>query len=343
MSQLTVRQLAAMAGCSHVTVSLALRNHPRISAATRERILRLAQESGYSRDPLVSSLMNQLRTSKRNRPAEKIAYLTWWDAPDAWRKAPNDTSGYTGACERARELGYEIEEIWAKAPGLSGRRLTKILHTRSIRALIVGSLPRPKGHVSLNWDHFAPVAIGHTVVKPDLHRVSHSHFQGMMVALRSLKHRGYARVGFTSLADQSERVNEGWLAGYLMHQYGLPAGRRVPPLLAAAWDRKKFLQWIEKHRPDAVVSNMADPLEILQKAGYRIPEDIGYASLDRIQMDAPFAGIDQMRRQIGAAAVEMAVAHVESNKYGLPTHPKIINFDGAWMDGPTVRSAGSRR
>ena len=143
----TVRQLAELAGVSRTTVSLALRNHPSISLPTRERIRVLADTHGYVLDPLYARLMGQLRVRRADRPTEKLAFLTSWPERDEWyQKAYNDRNYYKGACERAAKLGYEIEVFWAKEPGMTARRLSKILHTRSIRGVIILPLSRPYGH-----------------------------------------------------------------------------------------------------------------------------------------------------------------------------------------------------
>src|SRR6202453_1900722 len=60
----TIKTLAKMAGVSNATVSLALRNHPRIRPQERARIQRIATEAGYKPNPLVSHLFAQLRLSK---------------------------------------------------------------------------------------------------------------------------------------------------------------------------------------------------------------------------------------------------------------------------------------
>ena len=57
-----------------MTVSLALRRAPRISAATRERVLAAAERLGYRRNPLVAALMADLRGKKaRGAEAHTIA------------------------------------------------------------------------------------------------------------------------------------------------------------------------------------------------------------------------------------------------------------------------------
>jgi LacI family transcriptional regulator len=336
MSSITIRQIALEAGCSRTTVSLALRNHPRIPAKTRRMILDLATQMGYRRDPMMSTLMTRMRTAPQNRAVEKLAYLTWWDSPESQAKPPRDTLGFEGACRRARELGYEMEEYWAKAPGLSTMRLNKILHARGVRGVIVGTLPRPLGHVRLEWSRLASVMIGFSIANHGVHRVGTDHFRGMILAVRNLKHRGYKNIGFSSLTDQSERANQGWLAGYLTYQYRQPQHLRIPPLIVSQWDRTKFSRWMKKYRPDAMVSNIEEPLASLRQLGYQVPEDVGFASLDRMYLTNPYAGIDQLRGQVNVAAVELLVAQLENHQFGLSEHPRTVSVDGVWRDGPTV-------
>lgn len=333
----TIRQIAALAGVSRTTVSLALRNHPSLPAVTRERIQQLAVEKGYQLDPVVSSLMNQLRIQRRKRATEKIAFLTSWDTRDGWRADANVSNYHRGAGQRAAQLGYEIEAIWAKEPGLTAARLSKILYTRSVRGVIVAPLLRPVGHLSLNWPHFSVAALGYTVAKPELHRVTHFHFSGMMLALRRLRHSGCKRIGFANLIDQDRRVNHGWIAGYLTFQNDLPASARVPHLLVPAWSKGRFSEWLDRYRPDAVVSNTPDPLRLLRELGRRVPQDVAYASLDRVRENDPWAGIDQRACAVGAAALELVVSQLQSNEFGIPDCPKTVTLNGIWRAGPTVR------
>ena len=55
--QITLRDIAKELGISHVTVSLALRDHPRISAATKLRVQQKAEE--IAREQAVAAKMQQ--------------------------------------------------------------------------------------------------------------------------------------------------------------------------------------------------------------------------------------------------------------------------------------------
>ncbi len=332
----TLRELGLVAGCSAVTVSLALRNHPRISEKTRRKIHRLAKAHGYIRDPVVSTLMNRLRSSKTNRSLEKLGVLTWWSTPNGERSNSMGQQSHRGIIERARTLGYDVEFFWAREPGMTAKRLTQILHTRSIRGIILTTMTRARGHVSLDWSHFAAATLGYSILKPALHRATYSHFQGMVLALRTLRSRGYRRIGFTNLLLQEDMANDAWLSAYLGYHYRSGGKIAIPPLLLPAWNKTKIARWLEKFKPDVVVSNNTHPLVYLEELGYRVPQDIGFASLDCMEGALSYAGVFQPRERIAAKAVDLVVEQLENNEFGLPEVPKIVMVEGFWQDGPTV-------
>ncbi|MFA6287715.1 MAG: LacI family DNA-binding transcriptional regulator [Opitutaceae bacterium] len=337
----TIRQLATLTGVSRTTVSLALRNHPSLPADTRTRIQKIAAAHGYKQDPVVSSLMAQLRTSRAHRAVERIAYFTTWDTRDGWRRSGNENNYFLGACERAAKLGYEVEHIWAREPGVTTARLSKILYTRAIRGIVLAPFANPRSHITMDWKHFATAAISYTLVRPLVHRASHGHYNGMFLALRNLRHHGYRRIGFATRLEQSERVASSWLAALLVYQQSIPEAQRVPALLSpvsvhVGMDAVAFKKWYRQHKPDAVISNLSNPLDMLKAMGLRVPEDVGYASLDLLHKDTPWSGIDQQAAEVGAAAVDQVVTQLQNNEFGLPKYPKTVSLDGLWRDGNTL-------
>jgi len=346
---MTMRQLAELAGVSSATVSLALRGDPSISIETRDRIKRLAIENGYRTDAVVASLMTRLRTARVKRVCDKIAILTSWRDRKEQREAKICNHNYIGMLagirQRADELGYEIEEFWTKEPGLTAARLSKILYTRGIRGVILAPLGRAVGHLSLNWPYFATATLTYTVRKPDVHRVTHSHYNGIQLALRQLKHRGYKRPGFATMIDQNDRVKGAWLGGYLAYQQTIRRTDRISPLLTSSLTFEEFRTWYEKSKPDVVISNLAapfrSPLRMLLEMGCKVPVDVGYVSLDQVPSEQEgfkiIAGIDQLAFQQGAATVDLVIKQVQNNEFGLPRFPLTLHLDGVWREGGTVR------
>lgn len=350
----TLRQLAALAGVSRATVSLALNNHPRIPVATRTAIQKLAREQGYRQDPVVSSLMARLRVARSRRTEERLAFLTLWRTRDDWRNTSNNLDYYKGICERAGQLGYGIDEIWASEPGLTAGRLSKILFTRSIRGVIVAPCPLSHATLSLDWEHFAFATIGFSLEQPPVDRVVHNHYGGMQTALTKLSRLGYRRIGLATTREQIDRVNQHWLAALLVYQQGIPAAQRVPPLLLSHdghhIDECAFEKWIGEQAPDVVVSNLLHPLEILERRmGMSVPRDMGFMSLDapaRKALEGPdggsrtCSGIDQHPEKLGVKVVDAVVSRLHLNALGLAENPQTVLISGSWIQGGTLRDPG---
>ncbi len=335
--RLTLRDLARVAGVHYTTVSLALRNDPRLPAATRERLQALARERGYVPDPMVVSLA---RYRSGLRPVEYQATLAWLTAfptREAWRKVDIFREQHAGAEARARELGYALEPFWMTEPGMTPARASQILRTRNIAGLIVAPLPKAGGTLELDWHQFPSVAIGYSLASPALHLVCAHQYRCVRLALRELKARNYRRIGLVMLRASDDRVDHNWLAGYLVEQYEASPRQRLKPLLLPAWDAAAFHAWREAARPDAIVTKLPQALPALRSAGVRIPEDLGLVLLSELHPGDHIAGVDENPRQVGAAAVDFVIGLRERHERGEPALPQRLMIDGVWIEGESVR------
>ena len=335
----TQSQIARHAGVSQAAVSFALRNHPAISPATRRRIRTLAAKLGYRPNPLVSAVMAGLHTAGPRKHLGTLAFLTSFPTADGWRRhSPLYIGYYEGAQERAEALGFRLEEIWAKEPGMTGARLTKILQTRGIRGLIVAPLFRPAGHLSLEWSRFSSVAMGYSMWRPEVHRIADDQFQNMTLALRHLRHLGYERIGLNMTPGADQRTNHNYLAAYLAYQYRVPSASRVPVLFSEGPDERAFVAWLRQRKPDAVVSGWAKIEEWVRNANLSVPMDIGLVHLNWHKALGSWAGVDPRSPCGGAAAVDLVVEQLQFNQLGIPAVPRRSLIQGRWVDGRTVRS-----
>lgn len=335
----TIRSLAALAGVSRTTVSLALRNHPRLPLKTRRSIQQLAMQQGYRQDPVVATLMNSLRAGRAARQTERLSFVSTWAPTPGWeRRLVNEACFLAGVKQRAFELGYDVDHTCCMEDGMSPRRLSRILYTRGIRGLVIAPAFEVGTHLDFEWQHFAAVTIGYTIANQELHRTNHAHYNGIFTAMRALENKGYRRIGYVTRSEQDERVNHAWLGSVLAHQSNQKPENRVAPLLAPDLSLAVFRRWLERERPDVVISNLLAPLELLRELHYRVPGDIGYASIDRSPVATDIAGIDQLPKQVGAMAADLVIKQVQHNEFGLPSHPVDLRIDGVWREGPTVRN-----
>src|SRR6266542_5913160 len=151
----TLRSLAAEASVSLTTMSFALRNSREVSAATRDRLQRLAQARGYRLNPLVTALYSQVRTRKARGDHAVVAYLNTWSPRRTWESCNTKTGQFRGATARAAELGFRVENFWLHDPGMTPTRLAQIFKARGVRGVLVGPLQNQNDPPRFPWDDFA--------------------------------------------------------------------------------------------------------------------------------------------------------------------------------------------
>lgn len=330
-----MRDIARAAGVCPMTVSLALRNHTRISLPTRKRIQKLAARMGYRRDPVVARLMSQLKRTRRSR-RDVLAFITNLDCPFESLHGTADTSCLEGARRKAHALGYEIEEFQIHG-SMTAERLSKVLWTRMIEGVLIGPLASANTPLTMDWSRFSAVAIGHTLSRPNLHRVSNNQQQSIMLAMARMHDLGYRRIGVFVPEAWDERVNHASKAGYFLacDILGIKANRAF---ISAAKDPPKNLEkWLAKTQPDAVISGSLTH-EWLAALGCNIPGDIGFASLQVRPWETHLSGINQQWDHVGAAAVDMLINQMHTHQTGIPGNPFTLTLEGRWMEGRTARN-----
>lgn len=130
--RITQRDIAREAGVDVSTVCLSLNGHPRIPAATRERITALALEMGYRPDPALSSIAMTRWQGRRDVKGLVIGFLGDPKADTEIEARIQEA----GAREQAKALGYGLERF-SIAAYPSPEKLAQVLRARGIRGLIV--------------------------------------------------------------------------------------------------------------------------------------------------------------------------------------------------------------
>ncbi len=333
----SLQQIADEAGVSKGTVSLALRNHPRIPEATRKRISEVADKMGYRPNPVVSAWMSHRRQLAPAAKGSCIAFINLWPDRKAWDAAPWFTRFTAGARERAEYLGYSFEEFRLHDPGMSEKRITSILRARGIRGMIVGSLPEGSANPDLAWSDFAAVAQSNSLSSPELSRSVCDYAHGMRTALENLTSLGYRRIGYASPPTVEERTDFLNIGAYLAFQESLPKSRRIPVLDWLQNDRESLGKWILRYKPDAILSHDLEMGDMLGGLGLKVPDDIAVAALClHPGQDRQIAGYDQKLEHCGEVAVELLVERMNRNEAGPPEYPVIALTRGTWHHGKTV-------
>lgn len=355
--RVTLADVARKAGVHVTTVSLALRNHPRLPEATRQRLQALAQKMGYAPDPLLRALIAYRGRVMPRRNPPTLAYLTNWSTRWGWKNTTAHPDFFLGAEAKAKEIGYHLEHFWTHEPGLTHGRLSAILHARGIEGVILASHGREMGDELLfDWDHFSAVKIDYFPHQPALHNVTNHQCDIVRLAMRKVIALGYRRIGFVMHRGWDHAVDRHWTAGYLCEQEQLPKALRIPPLLfpeptpIEGWlrensdpvvDPEVFRRWFELHRPEVLISKASFVRSALAELKLQSPRDVAY--VDVFLEDAAagtVAGVRQNHPTVGALAVEILAGQLQHNKRGVPRIPTTTFVEGTWFDGVSCPRIG---
>jgi LacI family transcriptional regulator len=324
MERIGIRQIAELAGVSPSTVSRALRNHPRLPPATCRRIQTIAAQLNFRPDPLISALVSR-RKKRDGNEVDTIAYLTSHPTREGWRDYEFLREAYNGAEKRAREQGYKLEHFWLHEPGMTGRRLSRILFNRGIRGICIAPLNKGYGHIHLQWEHFSCATIGYSMIRPELHRSCPDQGEGMMTALRKLYHQGCRHIGIWLEKNANMKVDYKWVASALLfrEQY---RNCRLSLMKNGSWNQRDFLPWYKKIRPEGLVCFHPYFFTLLTD-----PASVKCASLDW-KKENPFPGIDQKPAMVAAAAIDLITGQIYRNETGLPATARVVMVASSWRD-----------
>lgn len=339
----TQADVARQAGVHRTTVSLALKDHPRIPLATRRRVRAVADQIGYMPDPMLSSLV-AYRT--RKRPASfhgKLAWLVSSARGFNWRKVPHFCDAYEGALAQARRGGFEFELFDLSSPGLRPGRLADILRARNISGLLLCPQRVPHATLDFPWEKFSAVTFGYGVARPRLHTVSPAHYLAVKRIMDELHRLGYRRIGLALDGAQNELTDGHNLGAYLVGEGAALRAPVVPPLHEPYTSIAALGAWIKRHRPDAIISGSYYVLDMLRELDIRVPERLGVACPCIPSPDTALAGIFEDWKCIGEIAVDMLVAMLHRGERGVPARPQRLHVEGPWLAGRTLRRLAPTR
>ena len=334
--RVTLRDIAADCGYSTMTVSIALRNHPKVRPETRRKILESAERLGYKPDPEVSKLMTHLRHPATHAFSHTLAFVNTWPNP---RETESGYIGrmYEGAKQRANAIGFEMEVFQLQEKGMTAKRLSDIFYNRNIRGIFLPPWYGEGEAPDFDWDKFSGVAATLSVSSPRFHRVIPHLFRNTLTAMEELIRLGYQKIGFVDTDDSRHRSN-----GMLQGAYELKCAevfkRKAPPALTLhpGGDDELF-KWFDRHKPDAILSPQFCHCRRLRERGVRFPEDCGFLVLDSLQSTEATA-IDQRPEMLGSAAIDVLTAQIFRNEYGPPPDPRLILIEGRLRPGKTTRN-----
>lgn len=325
----TIKDVAEAAGVSFSTVSLALRDDPRIAKATKAKVLEAAATLKYQRNPVFAAL-----GSRRPGHAGHQVNIAYFDVPlfrhDVWR----------GVEMRGNALGYSVYRFEAGEFG-SWAKAADVLYARGFAGVIFGHLPGAAEVLKKDAASFKKLACVFT----NSHDISLRHFQlhhdvfaETLLLWDHLAAHGYGRIGpaICRMAPNHDDDTKRRMA-ILARQEALPKQCRIPPFLGGVEDQVGFHEWVAKYRPDAVMGFHSGMAYWLRDAGWRIPQELGFASLHTTDDEVPIcSGVLMEDFETGRAAVELADQALRHGDLGQLRRARILVLPSGLLEGTTL-------
>ncbi|MCD8481321.1 MAG: LacI family transcriptional regulator [Verrucomicrobia bacterium] len=280
--------IAEQVGVSMMTVSLALRDSPRISAKTKAKVLAKAEQLGYTRDPEVSRLMAYIRNRRVTKLQANLGFMHC--LPEGFNTSTYIWSLYEGCKKQAANMGYSLNTLCLTQKGMTRRRMAEIIDSRNIQGVVMAPIPPELGFQPgerMDPNQIAGVNIGYSVTDPLYSRVTFNHYQAIFSGYGSTAELGYQRIGLALQTVASRRVRDLWLAGFTAWQTVNLRSLRVEPLIVEEDWKDSLHFWLKSQKPDVVLTQTLQTLDTISSLGFKVPQDVGVAFLNANFFKAP--------------------------------------------------------
>lgn len=339
----TLKDIAQRARLSVAAVSMALRNHSSIPKRTQERVRKIADQIRYTPDPALSALAAHRNNLRVHSNFSVIGLISNWKERDAWTRLQSAKEVIEGAKNRALELGFTLQHLWAGEDGLSPKRFSQILKARGIRGIILVPFEEYEDSFELDWDAFSVVTIEKPSRYPYFHHIMQNQYSDYLLCWEKLRSRGYTRVGLVVRSDLADRASHQWEAAHSYAQSQTESRLDPIPILSLGKSQKAdtIHTWLHRYRPQAVISRCDYFFEAAEAEGIEVPEDVAYVSLNISDDRSGVSGIYQHRNIMGATAIDVLNSLLQRNQRG-PNEVSIgTQINGSWRKGDTLPSIQS--
>ncbi|MDX3605725.1 MULTISPECIES: LacI family DNA-binding transcriptional regulator [Streptomyces] len=281
MAAVTLKDVAERAGVSIKTVSNVVRNAPRVSEATRSRVLAAVGELGYRPNPSA----RRLRTGRSGLIALAV--------PDLGTPYFAELAHHVGREASSRGFTVLIEET--RGDACEELRLATGVGASLLDGVILSPLRVSPGDLAPVADEFPLVLLGERDYGSGQVVADHVLIDNVAAAREATAHLaslGHTRIGAIGADEQRSATSRQRLEGFqqALHEAGLTYDPRLAARVGE-FDRtnglaamRRLLELPAAARPDAVFC-FSDLLAVgarraLYEAGLDVPADVALAGVD---------------------------------------------------------------
>lgn len=309
MSRTTIKDIAKECGVSLSTVSLVLNNNPRISPATREKVLKAVERHQYQPNAFARSL-----ASRSSRVLSVVV-------PDLNHVFADTYFGeiVSGIYDRASEMQYKVLLDIANQRFVSSGEHVNLLKSKRVDALLfIGSSVHDRYLADLGREGMPCVLVNHYFPDEPVSYIVADYIDTARQAAAYLIGLGHRKIGFLSGTNTYTAIDlrESFIKSCVAN--GL-AEHQVP--WADGWFTEQggyeATHWLLDRHPDITAlmggnDKMAiGALRCLKERKLRVPEDVSVMGVDDVPA-AAFSnpGLTTVRHDlftIGSLSVEAAI------------------------------------
>ncbi len=322
--------VATAAGVSLATASMALRAQGTIALKTRDLVRRVAEEIGY-RPNLAASMLARQRQGGI-LPSVPVAVIGMGTKDRYAFPATDFVKGFTG---HATQRGFLVEEPEpAGYPNLS--KLLRVLYYRGVRGITISHSIDTSELSAKDVKPFSFLFHGQPFYESRFHRVSTEVFEGTRFLWETIWNRGYRRIGaalyFHPQDIQDDFAREAAVVNCQI-RYGAP---NLPIYKGPLHDHAELVRWVREVKPDALIGFSGGQCYALRNAGYKIPEDIGFAALHIPEDEKVVTGLYEDFDELGRITASQLDAMIRRNETGFPERPHELLVSPVFKDGVTL-------
>jgi len=333
--RVTLSQIAAAAGVTKSSASVALNGRPGVSSETRQHVHAVAQRLGYRPDAGLRALADLRWSSGRTRRSVNLAFLLpGGTARNEFHRRIVDASR-----ECAESLGYGVELI-DPDDYRDSAQLTRTLQARGVRGLLLlRGDPKKPWRSEPEWDRFCVIQLESQEFPPRFHQVRIDFYGEMLRLCQQAVEDGHRRIGIIQIETDLVQVDEQRLAAWYMFRKSHPRATSSIPAaqLHPRWP-EELEAWLNRYTPTAVIDFTAQFLLPIRRTGRKVPDQLAYYSL-HVMRRGGISGMMVPCEELGAEGVAQLDLLVRGNRLGKTQVPKVTLISSRFYRGSTAPAA----
>ncbi|MDQ8193506.1 LacI family DNA-binding transcriptional regulator [Coraliomargarita sp. SDUM461004] len=329
-NEVSLRDIAAKLGVNVSTVSRALNNQPKVSAALRARVLETANTMGYRPNPYVTRHMEEMRRGQRLPNLSNVAYLNFFA-----KKNPHYQRVINGAKARAEQLGYHFQIVDCDEKEMMGARLERVLLSRGIRGIILSppswESTEAEVKLQLDWSHFAGAIVTLNQSEIGYDRVYIDPYFSARECVNQAIQLGYKSIFLVDVPILNTRLNHLHKAGFLVEEDSFTHSQQGLHFEIIECCDTVITQKLKRFEKPVLLTYVHIP-----ELALSCPQDYGVIYLTKPIGQADVCGIAQKKEVVGQFCMDLLAQRLSRGEFGFPSEPKLMAVQGVWELGNTV-------